>query len=274
MSIMPYRLILKLIYISYCFCLSFAVFAKAASIPKIIIAADDSYPPYSYIENNQLKGIYIDMVNEAAKLLSDEFEVVLVAMPYKRGLSNVKSGKIFAVLPPYIKLNARPYIWPYSVKLMDETVVAYCHNDVELKHYIAPNAKMKKPLNIGINSGYVILNKVFEHSVETGNIVLRENKSTLANLIKLHSKRIDCYVNDRMAIHNALKVLTEQQHFDFSHVVEKKQILSQTAHIGYSDHIKQKTSYRREFIVKMNLALYQIIESEKYQKFIDDYTSH
>ena len=69
---------------------------------EVIIVADDSYPPYSYVENNELRGIYIDLINLAAQRLAKDYKIKFVAMPWKRALQEVKLGNAFAVIPPYI----------------------------------------------------------------------------------------------------------------------------------------------------------------------------
>lgn len=89
---------------------------------RVTILVDGSYPPYSYLENGKLTGIYVDLVYQAAKLIDDKYSVELQAVPWKRGLAALENGDGFALLPPYKHIKRRPYIWPYSVPLQEEVV--------------------------------------------------------------------------------------------------------------------------------------------------------
>lgn len=56
-----------------------ATFAEAGEI--IVLEADDEFPPYSYMENGQFKGIYVELIKQAAKLLAPKYELVLNPVP-------------------------------------------------------------------------------------------------------------------------------------------------------------------------------------------------
>lgn len=51
----------KVVWVLWCWYWPCAVVAQtAATAPQIVtIVVDDDYPPYSYLENRQLKGVYI-----------------------------------------------------------------------------------------------------------------------------------------------------------------------------------------------------------------------
>ena len=137
----------------------------AATGQTVTILTDESYPPYSFVDNGQLKGIYIEIVNEAAKLLAPHYKVEIVAHPWKRALHEIKKGTVLAILPPYKHLEKRSYIWPYSVPLMKENIVAFCQKGVNLFEHIKPQTiKNNGPLIIGINAGYLILNQHLEQA--------------------------------------------------------------------------------------------------------------
>ncbi len=62
---------------------------------------DDDYPPYSYLENRQLKGVYIELLQQAAALLAPEYQLKLQPEPWRRALANMEQGQVFAIMPPY-----------------------------------------------------------------------------------------------------------------------------------------------------------------------------
>ncbi len=246
--------------------------AQGRTIPQVMILADDSYPPYSYIENNQLKGIYVDIVRAAAELISEHYQVNLQGVPWKRALMKVENGEVLAILPPYKRIEEREYIWPYSLAIMSETVVAYCQKSINIIDYFDEHKFKSLPvLNIGINSGYMIFSAEIKAAVADKRMMVWENKSTEANIMKLQSKRLDCYLNDRLAIQYELLTLNKSQQLNFDDVAESLIVMSQTAHIGYSFSDKQQFSYKNDFVNRMDDALQRVIESQQYTEIINNY---
>lgn len=245
---------------------------KAAAIEKVTILADDSYPPYSYVDNGKLKGIYIDIVNEAAKLINSHYQIELVSIPWQRGLLELKKGTSLALLPPYKHFEKRNFISPYSVPIMKENVVVFCNKNVKLSQYISGKAeKSNKPLRIGLNAGYLILNEQLERARKNKNIIIYENKSTSANILKLYHKRLDCYLNDKYSTLWELAKMSNAQEINFDNIKEVMLVMSQTAHIGYTNNPSHPYLYKEDFIIHMDQALSDVISSELYQSIIDRY---
>lgn len=248
--------------------------AQANEIPVVTILADDSYPPYSYVENNQLKGIYVDIVRAAAKLINKNYQVKLVGTPWKRALMEVKKGRVFGILPPYKHIAERDYIWPYSLAIMSEIVVAYCQNNINIIEYFSSTSKQALPtLNIGINSGYMIFSEEIKSAIADKKILVWENKSTNANILKLQSQRIDCYLNDRLSIQYGLLRLNKTPELNFDDISESLIVMSQSAHIGYSDSANDDFPFKSDFIQRMDSALTQIKATKQYDKIIAKYLS-
>jgi polar amino acid transport system substrate-binding protein len=252
------------------YCQSGLVWAK--DVQKVTILADDSYPPYSYVEDDELKGIYVDIVKAAASHMKKYYQVDLVGVPWKRALMGAKEGSVLAILPPYKRIAERDYIWPYSLAIMSETVVAYCQNDINIIDYFSPSlASSLTPLNIGINSGYMIFSEEIQTAITNNNMIVWENKNTDANIMKLQSKRLDCYLNDRLAIRHQFRRLNKAQNLNFDDVSESLIVMSQTAHIGYSDRANKTFTYKNDFIYRMDAALMKIKASTEYEKIIARY---
>lgn len=265
------RIFKRSIYIIiYSFIINFTL--NAVEIQKVTILADENYPPYTFVENGQLKGIYVDIVTESAKLISSRYKVEIVGVPWKRGIETIKAGKAIAILPPYKHVDKRRYIWPYSLPLLTENVVAFCHKNVDIFKYIRnPSKKIIAPLNIGINADYLILNKELEQAKEQNNIVLRENKSTSANIMKLYFGRIDCYLNDKLSTLWELSKISKDSNVNFDNIIEALLVTPQTAHIGYTNNDSHSFHYKDDFVLRMNKALSKFMSSEKYQKIISRY---
>ncbi|ATC94906.1 substrate-binding periplasmic protein [Pseudoalteromonas tunicata] len=232
---------------------------------RVTILVDGSYPPYSYLENGKLTGIYVDLVYQAAKLIDDKYSVELQAVPWKRGLAALENGDGFALLPPYKHIKRRPYIWPYSVPLQEEVVVAFCNRGASL-HDIEESDTNAQPLNVGINAGYVILDETLEKAIMQGKIRLWENKDTYSNVLKLSKNRIDCYVNDRLStLHGLENVKFLHPELDLSNIVEDREVLRRTAHIGYVKDSINKFPYKHDFIKQMDEALLIVLARKNAQ---------
>jgi polar amino acid transport system substrate-binding protein len=245
----------------------------AATTQEVTILADDGYPPYSYSENGTAKGIYVDIVREAAKALAPHYKVNIVAYPWKRALSEMNRGTAFAILPPYQRIKERPYIWPYSVQILKEDVVAFCDKDINLlKKINAKTTEYTSPLIIGINAGYLILNNTLKRAKNDNKIVIAENKSTRANIMKLYVKRIDCYLNDKHSTYNELSNMQKETTINFDNIREALVVMIQTGHIGYSADPTKKFFFKEDFILRMDDALSRLKSSDTYQKIINDYT--
>jgi polar amino acid transport system substrate-binding protein len=252
-------------------CLIFSFCINANEIKRVRILADDSYPPYSYIEKGELKGVYIDIIRESAKLISDKYHVRLVGVPWKRGLIEVKEGREFAILPPYKHLKARSYIWPYSRPIMTENVVAFCQKNINLKTYLKQGSSAFQPLHVGINAGYLILNPEFQRAKKRGDILILENKSTTANIMKLSIGRIDCYLNDKLSTQWELSKMGLQKKASLHNIREALLVMSRTAHIGYTNNKNHEYEFKDDFVFHMDAALSEIIFSDKYQEIINRY---
>jgi polar amino acid transport system substrate-binding protein len=264
----PLRLSYFLLALFYCQ----SGLSWAKDVQQITILADDSFPPYSYVENNELKGIYVDIVKAAAILLKSHYRVSLEGVPWQRALMSVKEGRVLGVLPPYKHIARRNYIWPYSLAIMSETVVAYCQNEINIIDYFSANSPLPlAPLNVGINSGYMIFSDEIQAAIDKDKMVVWENKSTGANLMKLQSKRIDCYLNDRLAIQYELLRLNKARGLNFDGVSESLIVMSQTAHIGYSDSKNKDFGFKNDFIYRMDAALMEVKASAEYEKIIARY---
>ena len=264
-----YGKVFFMLIVWYC---AFIFKVYAAPAQEVTILADESYPPYSFVENSQLKGIYIDIIKAAAKLIEQEYKVNIIAVPWKRGLRELKKGTAFALLPPYKHIEKRNYIWPYSVPIMKEEIVAFCQKNIDFIEYLSPETKKTNlPLIIGINAGYLILNQKIEQAQKINNLVISENKSTSANIMKLYYKRLDCYLNDKLSTLWEISNLTKDSNISFDSIKETLTVMTETAHIGYTNNPAHDFQFKGDFILRMDHALSSLILSNEYQTIIDRY---
>jgi polar amino acid transport system substrate-binding protein len=267
---MKFRNIQQFFIFVFCILSQGTTSAEDLKIPVVTILVDDAYPPYTYTINNELRGIYVEIVRLAAKSLSTEYKLELIPMPWKRALLETKLGNALGILPPYKHLTARPFIFPYSKPLMTEHVIAFCNKNININPYL--NGESIKPkLNIGINAGFLILGDKLTYAKKIGTVKVWENKNTQANIFKLISNRIDCYLNDKLStLWQFQKMKTQNSSLNFNDIKESYLIMSQNAYIGYAKNYI-KLSSKNDFIKQMDLALDKLKTSGEMELVINRY---
>ncbi|MBU2968196.1 transporter substrate-binding domain-containing protein [Pseudoalteromonas sp. C2R02] len=263
-----YQLIFKVIVF-------FALFlsplnANEINRPKVSIVVDNAYPPYSYLKDDKLEGIYVEMVLLAAQELMPFYQIELIPMPWKRAIFEVELGHVMGVLPPYKHLEERPFITPYSEPLMIESVIAFCNKDIDINKYL--DKKLKIPaLNIGVNAGFLILGDKITNAAKLGSVKIWENKNTSANILKLLSKRIDCYINDKLSTLWQFKRMKQQNALlNFDDIQASMLIMEQQAYIGYAKGFSQLET-KADFIKRMNLALIKLKNTGEVKEILNRY---
>lgn len=253
---------LSKLFITFAFSLS-VVNANAA---VITIVGDDSYPPYSYNDQGDAKGIYTDIIRSALKKIP-EFSATIETRPWKRGLKMIKTGEITFLYPPYKRLKERPYM-SYSVPILDEKLVLFCRKDIMASP--RPNFPVDYTgLSIGENLGFssgVIVNKAKDDGV----IRLSSAKGTVSNLKKLILKRLDCYINDRLSILAELKTLEKSKAYDGSSIVEAATLSIEQGFLGVAT--KGASSQDLSFLEKFNSVIIDMKKDGSIDTIVKNHT--
>jgi polar amino acid transport system substrate-binding protein len=227
-----------------------AMVAAALASTTVEIETDENYPPYSFVENGQLKGIYIDFIQQAAHKLEPAYTVKLIPTPWKRGLRNLELGHSLALLPPYMT-NERNAYATFSVPLLRESIVLFCHEGIQLP--ATPRFPMDfKGKTIGINRGFFQGEKLLK-AVKSGAVIQSEVTSNEQNLRMLHLKRIDCYASDRFAARFSVQKLRAANPAIDIKLHERVELAGETAYIAYSRANTRPD--KEDFIRRMNAAI-------------------
>jgi polar amino acid transport system substrate-binding protein len=242
----------------------------AASIAKaeerVVLYGDASYPPYSFVEGGQFKGIYVNILTKAAERLKPQYVVELVPVPWKRGLLYLERGSGLGLFPPGFK-KERGYIETYSVPLYQETVVIFCSDKV-----MGANPQQFpedfKGMTMGINRGFLLSDRLMQ-AVQRGLVKTEEASGNDSNLQKLAHNRIDCYVSDRGAALYSAKLLRETD-ASFTMTLHEAVVLSdEETFIGYS--AKANPPYKADFIKKMDAALGEMRNNGEIEAIVADF---
>jgi polar amino acid transport system substrate-binding protein len=114
----------------------------------VTLLTDNNYPPYSYVENGELKGISVEIVNLVGQHLSN-YNIELKPVRWTQGLKQVRTGKALGIVGVYFSGKHRPYLYPYSDSLIKDEAVIVC----------ADNAKVKSPIRWPQSfAGNIVLN--------------------------------------------------------------------------------------------------------------------
>ena len=258
--------------LSAAFCLSVAAAvtaARAAAPQPVLLYGDDDYPPYSYVEHGQLKGIYTDIVRAAVRDMP-QYQVQLRPVPWKRGVLMLQTGAAFALYPPYSWRSERPYVG-YSAPLLMEQLVVFCNQEVLAQRKLQRWPADYAGLHIGVNAGFLLGDAALMASLQAEKIVLDAAKGTRTNLLKLMRGRIDCYVSDRLSaqwewqrIRRAGQAGTPAQTLH-----ETAQLASQQGHLGFTLLQPARYPYRDDFIARFNTAIARMQHSGEIRRIVD-----
>lgn len=233
----------------------------------VVVYCDDNYPPYSWGEAGEAIGIYTDIIEEAFSRMIG-YNIIIEAIPWKRGLQELENGTGFAIYPPYYRLKERPYL-DYSIPILVEGYDILTRADINLKNRKWPQDY--KGMIIGINDGFAIPNKA---ELRDYNIKIEEAKSNEANILKLAFGRIDCYVNDDIAMLWELKRLKENGIYD-----EKKypklqigpNLSKESGYLAFTNKNDSKFYFKGDFKKQFNDIIEKMKADGEIEKIVDSY---
>ncbi|MBW3698452.1 transporter substrate-binding domain-containing protein [Vibrio sp. T187] len=238
---------------------------------SVVIYGDSNYPPYSYKSEGELLGIYPDIVRSVAKGML-QFDIVLKAVPWNRGLVLLEHGEGSALFPPYYLPLERPYIDSYSRPLFSESVSVYCHESVvrQLQEPVEWPESFYG-LRIGVNAGYHLGSSHFWKAVEDGHIRVQSAKSPEANILMLYSKRNDCYLHSALSVEWAAhQMLSKGAIPSLDWLVLVQNVDQNSGFIGYTIH-DAVFPFKEKFIERFNQEFMKQEENGLIDKIVEPY---
>ena len=176
---------------------SLSTFSVAAEKQKVVVYGDNGYPPYSYLENDIPKGVYVDILQTAFSRMAN-YDVTIELKPWKRGVNFVKTGKVMALFPPYFSDERTPWML-FSEPILQEQVVVFGKADKLAGKTQWPEDFYNS--KVGLNSGFSPASmggEKFTKAIAAGKISVEEAENNEMNLKKLNAGRIDFYINDKL----------------------------------------------------------------------------
>jgi polar amino acid transport system substrate-binding protein len=253
--------------------LVYPAYNLAAATIEVVVYADDSYPPYSYTENGELKGIYPAIFSRLFARMQG-YKIQIRAVPWKRGLMLMETGQGLALFPPYARTD-RSYM-RYSNPVFIEQLALFCRNAV----LTGGVRRTKWPedfygLHIGINAGFSVGGEQYQQAVKDGKIFQEQAPGNRSNLLKLMLGRIDCYINDRLSIlWEADHIRTEGLSVDSSQSISEVMALKQEAsYLAFTTRDTGQYPYKDDFIRQFNPLLDEMRNSGEMQHIVEDVLS-
>ena len=238
-------------------CLIWQGLAMAQAPIAVTVLCDANYPPYSYAENGEAKGLYSDILR-AAFARMPAYRVNISPTPWPRGLAAVEKGTAFALFPPYYRPLERPWM-DYSKPILQETVVAFVRSDLAQQRAMDDFPTAYTGLRIGLNRGFnIIASPRYKSMLATGQLTQSFATDNRTNLLKLRRKRIDVYINDRLSILWELRQMGNEGLLVSSGqgwLTEGATLSSEHGHLGYTRINEQAYPYKQDFMQQLDQAL-------------------
>ena len=238
-------------------CLIWQGLALAQARIAVTVLCDANYPPYSYAENGEAKGLYSDILR-AAFARMPAYRVNISPTPWPRGLAAVEKGTAFALFPPYYRPLERPWM-DYSKPILQETVVAFVRSDLAQQRAMDDFPTAYTGLRIGLNRGFnIIASPRYKSMLATGQLTQSFATDNRTNLLKLRRKRIDVYINDRLSILWELRQMGNEGLLVSSGqgwLTEGATLSSEHGHLGYTRINEQAYPYKQDFMQQLDQAL-------------------
>lgn len=228
-----------------------------ASVPatEVFVYADESYPPYSYIEQGQLKGVYPEIFQKIFSQMPG-YSVRLVPVAWKRGLLLLEQGRGFALFPPYMRQEERPYM-SYSDPVLTEETAVFC-----LSETAAVRKREQWPddfagLRVATNFGFATGGGKFEEMVSYHLQLKDEGPGNRSNILKLLHRRVDCYINDRLSVLWEMdRIYAEFPRLQKTvAITEMGTIRRENAYLGFTNLNPAQFPFKEDFVLQFNRVL-------------------
>ncbi len=241
----------------------------------VTIYVDNAYKPFSYSNQGLTQGIYVDILRQAfAKM--PEYDVNILAVPWNRGKNMMRQGKGLGLVPAYFHGHDWPYLYPYSLPLFEETLIAVCQ-PVLLKQPSPNWPEDYHGLVIGGVTGFDGWGgHEFREKVKQNKITYQEINSGEKLVTMLLKNRFDCIMMEA----TAYKYHQRKNPKKFAQLSSNKQPQKATTigvdwgFLGYSAVAlaSDEYSYAKDFRKRFDIVIYQMKKSGDIEKILKNYT--
>lgn len=221
------------------------------------ISGDKAYPPYSYFEKGEAKGVYVDVIKAAFEKMPD-YEVKFNMVAWKRAIALIKSGKTVGFFPPFY--NEERTAWTkFSEPILKETTVVFAKEETI-------SGKVKFPedfygMKACLNRGFSPLNiggEGFVKAIKDGKIELVEANDNKACLSRVARGLVGFYLSDQLIDISK-----------FPKVKKGMMIKGNDGHVGFT--LKGSYPFMDDFQMKFNKVIKDMKASGEVDKILQNY---
>lgn len=245
--------------LAYMLCILIHGNAWAQHPIEVTVLCDAGYPPYSYGENGEAKGLYSDILRAVFARMPG-YRVSIRPVPWPRGLAELARGSSFALFPPYHRPQERPWM-EYSRPILEESVVTFVRSASVQRRALHDFPAAYAGLRIGLNRGFsIIVDPRYDLMLAEGTLEQSFAKDNRTNLLQLKQGRIDVYINDRLSILWELRRMSDEGLVGatLDWLVEGPKLSSEHGHLGYTRLNAQAYPYKRDFMQRFDAALAEL----------------
>lgn len=237
----------------------------------ITLYAEDSNAPYAFLDGDTPDGIYVRILQEAFDRMPG-YRLDLVNVPFRRGMDLLEDGKVMGFFPPY-KRKDREWVERYSIPILRETVVVMCSKDYAQSNLLNVFPDDFKGARFTNNAGYLLAGDEFFAMVDAGDISLEEANTTASNLRLLMAGRVDCYVNERMAILAGMRELAVDK--DTARLFNEVAIIGhEFGYVAFGPDPDGNWPYRDQFADALDDVLRDMRNSGEIDRLVVSYFSY
>ncbi|WP_413704316.1 substrate-binding periplasmic protein [Pseudomonas sp. Pseusp16] len=245
----------------------------AGSPIDVVILCDAGYPPYSYAEGDEAKGLYTDILRTAFTRMP-EYNVHIRPVPWARGLAEVASGRAFALYPPYHRPSARPWM-DFSRPILREKVVVFVRAELARIRPVEHFPFGYSGLRIGVNRGFMSIDdQDYQSMLATGALKQSYANDNRSNLARLYHGRIDVYINDRLSVQWELEQMQREGVFaqnDLNWLVEGPWLSGEAGYLGYTRLNASAYPYKPQFMQRLDKVLAELERDGSIERLTKNY---
>ncbi len=226
---------------------------------EIIKLVTESYIPYSYMENGELKGIAVDVVSEAFK--RQGYEVDLTVLPWTRALQMIEDGDADGIFCAFYSEKRAIFMQYLKEPIAQEAQFVYTLKDSPVK--FDGTLDSLKPYRIGVLQDY-FFGEAFDRARKDGSLHVEAVTDLPTDIQKLLDGRIDAMVDHHLSTLYYLKQMNVQDR-----IVEQSVPFREPA--GLYLAFTKKRFLDQALILKIDEELVAMKADGTYQKIMDRY---
>jgi len=251
-------------FIKFVFIIILICYSLVQAEEKLLIVAED-WPPFEFIENNEVVGIDIDIIRSIFNKINVPYEIQIV--PWARAWKLIVNGVADISLTTSRKPERDPYVYYSNEDMWLSEYVFFVNQDNYDPNFNGYEDAQKKKLRIGIirdNSYDPDFWKVFPHTPEGDyNAQLDAVRDPMINFLKLSKNRIDLYIMDKTV---GLYII-KNNNFSEQITYYNNTLFAK----GYPIAFSKKSSFPglKDIADKFNYELILFKKSDEYQKIFN-----